>query len=173
MTADTDRATQAIFARLIREHPALTDTDRRLMNAFERLMLGRPEITDGSATVTNICTEAGVSRASYYRSPVATAVKEILEAPQTRRPELDELKGEIKQLRQAERRLRSDHAGEIRELRDMAATYANQIQLLTIANAELTDENERLRGRLATTAADVIPLSGRTHEHREQQQRLV
>ncbi|MFJ6216736.1 hypothetical protein ACIQGZ_25910 [Streptomyces sp. NPDC092296] len=33
-----------------------------------------PEITDGTVTVVNICTEAGISRASYYRSPVAAAV---------------------------------------------------------------------------------------------------
>jgi hypothetical protein len=87
MTAETIHVVQAVFARLARDHPDLTDTDtdtytdRRLMTAFERIMLGRPEITDGTATVTSICTEAGVSRASYYRSPVAAAVKEILQDP--------------------------------------------------------------------------------------------
>jgi hypothetical protein len=46
MTADADRAIQAVLARLVREQPTLTDVDRRLMDAFERLMLGQPEITD-------------------------------------------------------------------------------------------------------------------------------
>jgi hypothetical protein len=164
MTTDTDRVVQAILARLAREYPALTDIDRRLMSAFERLMLGRPEITDGSPTITNICTEAGVSRASYYRSPVAAAVKEILEAPQIRRPEFDELRGEVRRLRQSERQLRRDHATEIRELRDTVATYANQIQLLAIANAELRQENIRLRDHLSTAASGVIPLSGHSRE---------
>ena len=45
------------------------EIDRKINEAFERLTRGRPEITDGALTVSNICTEAGVSRASYYRSP--------------------------------------------------------------------------------------------------------
>lgn len=44
-------------------------------------MHGVPELTGGKITVVNVCTEAGVSRASCYGSPVARAVKEILEAP--------------------------------------------------------------------------------------------
>jgi hypothetical protein len=157
MTADSVEVVQAVFARLARDHAGLTDTDRRLMAAFERLMIGRPEITDGITTVTNICTEAGVSRASYYRSPVAGAVKEVLKDPQVRRPELDELCDEVKKLRQAERKLRSEHAAEVRELRGTAATYANQIQVLALANHQLREDNRMLQGRLAA-AANVVPL---------------
>lgn len=145
MTIDTDRAVQAALARLARQNPTLTDVDSRLMDAFERLMLGRPEITDGRTTVTNICTEAGVSRASYYRSPVAAVVKEILETPQTRCPEIDELRGEINRLRKAERSLRRAHAAETRELKDTIATYANQIQILALRGAQLAEENASLR----------------------------
>jgi hypothetical protein len=115
------------------------------MAAFERLMQSRPEVTDGTITATNICLEAGVSRASYYRSPVAALVKDILAAPQTRRPELDELHEEVKPLRQAERTLRRDHAAGVREFKDTTASYANHIQLLTLTNAELREENQRLR----------------------------
>jgi hypothetical protein len=161
MAADTDRLIQATFARLAREHPELSDIDRRLMGAFERLMLGLPEITDGSTTVTSICAEAGVSRASYYRSPVATAIKQILTAPQARRPEIDQLRDEVRRLRQQERRLRSHHAAEISELRDTTATYANQIQFLALARAELAEENQRLRQQLAEANPAVIPLPGR------------
>ncbi|MFF0043364.1 hypothetical protein ACFYRG_45520 [Streptomyces mirabilis] len=48
----------------------LTDIDRALTEAFERLMHGLPELTDGKITVVNLCTEAGASCASYYRSQV-------------------------------------------------------------------------------------------------------
>jgi len=163
MTADTPAVVQAVFARLARDHPGLTDTDRRLMTAFERLMLGRPETTDGATTVTNICTEAGVSRASYYRSPVAAAVKEILKDPQARRPELDELCDEVKRLCRAERKLRSGHAAEVRDLRATAATYANQIQLLALANQQLRDDNRRLQARL-TAVTNLVPLPAARHD---------
>jgi len=163
MPADTVDVIQAVFARLARDHPGLTDTDRRLMAAFERLMLGRPEITEGTTTVTNICTEAGVSRASYYRSPVASAVKEILKDPQARRPELDELCDEVRKLCQAERKLRSEHAAEVRDLRGTAATYANQIQVLALANHQLSEDNRRLQARLAATT-NVVPLPVIAHD---------
>lgn len=78
--------TQSVFARLVREHERLTDIDRQIMRAFERLMDGRPAITDGSVTAVNIAAEGGVSRASYYRSPVAAAIKEILSAPRSSVP---------------------------------------------------------------------------------------
>jgi hypothetical protein len=163
MTADSINVAQAVFARLTREHPDLTDTDHRLRTAFERLMLGRPEITDGATSVTSICTEAGVSRASYYRSPVAAAVREILKDPQTRRPELDELSDEVRRLSRTERQLRSDHAAEVRELRGTVATYANQIQVLTLANHQLTEDNRRLQGRLTATMPNVVSLPVASH----------
>jgi hypothetical protein len=40
-------------------------------------------------TVTNICVEAGVARTSYYCSPLAAAVKEILSAPQTQKADAE------------------------------------------------------------------------------------
>lgn len=136
---------QAAFARLERANPQLSDIDRRIMRAFEQLMLGRPEITDGRTSAVNICSEAGVSRASYYRSPVAAVIKEVIAAPATRRPEADELSQEVARLRKAERELRSEKAAEIRELRSTVATYANQIQILTLRNAELESVARKLR----------------------------
>ncbi|WP_405613583.1 hypothetical protein OG292_14330 [Streptomyces sp. NBC_01511] len=129
-----------------------------LMEAFERLMHGLPEVTDGKITIVNLCTEAGVSRASYYRSPVAEAVKEILEAPQTRRPEPEELRAEVSRLKKAERELRSEHAAEVRELKDTVVTYANQIQVLALRNAELETQNARLLERLRQSGDNVAVL---------------
>ncbi|MFF1767831.1 hypothetical protein [Streptomyces sp. NPDC058249] len=106
----------------------------------------------------NLCTEAGVYRASYYRSPVAQAVKEVLEAPQTRRPEPEELRAEVSRLKKAERGLRSEHAAEVRELKDTAATYANRIQVLTLRNAELEAQNARLLERLRQSGDNVAVL---------------
>lgn len=121
-----------------------TDTDRKIKEAFERLMLGRPEITDGALTVSNICAEAGVSRASYYRSPRAAEIKRRLDAPQTPRPEIEDLRGQVKQLKKTERALRSEHAAQIRELKHTVNTYANQIQALALRTAQLEDDNRRL-----------------------------
>lgn len=161
MTADTDRIVQAAFAKLTREHPSLTTIDRQLMDAFERLMLGRPEISDGTINVTNICNEAGVSRASYYRSPVASVIKDLRETPTVARPETEMLKAEITTLKKEDRKLRSEKAAEIRELTDTNNTYANQIQVLALRNAQLEEENQRLRQRLQRMGDNLTVLNDR------------
>jgi len=50
------------------QHPdsrPLSESDRRLIAASDRLAYGRSETTDGALTVTNLCAEASVSRASH------------------------------------------------------------------------------------------------------------
>ncbi|GAA2118187.1 hypothetical protein GCM10009759_65280 [Kitasatospora saccharophila] len=129
------------------------------MRAFEELTHGRPQTTDGSLTVVNIAAEAGVGRASYYRSPVAAAIKEILAAPDSKRPEVDELKAEIRRLRKTERELRKEKAAEIRELQETINTYANQIQALALRNAELAEDARKLRSQNdEATRGTVLPL---------------
>jgi len=135
-----------------------TDTNHKIERAFERLMLGRPEITDGTLTISNICAEAGVSRASYYRSPHAAQIKQILDTPQTKRPEIEELREEIRHLKTTERRLRTEHATETRQLRDSLKTYANQIQALALHTAHLENDNQRLRSHLAGDSNNITPL---------------
>ncbi|MFK0296925.1 hypothetical protein ACIQU6_41540 [Streptomyces sp. NPDC090442] len=159
MNDETRLRIRHTFDRLSAGGRGLTDIDRALIEAFERLMHGLPELTDGKITVVNVCTEAGVSRASYYRSPVAQAVKEILEAPQTCRPEPEELRAEVARLKKAERELRSEHAAEIRELKGTVATYADQIQVLALRNAELETQNARLLERLRQSGDNVAVLS--------------
>lgn len=138
-----------------------TDTNHKIKQAFERLMLGRPEITDGTLTISNICAEAGVSRASYYRSPQAAEIKQVLHAPQTKRPEIEELRGEVRHLKSTERRLRSEHATETRQLRDTLKTYANQIQVLALHAAHIENDNQRLRGHLDNESGNITPLDTR------------
>ncbi|OKI26631.1 hypothetical protein A6A28_16810 [Streptomyces sp. CB03578] len=163
MNEETALRIRQTFDRLRHGSRPLTAIDQTLMDAFERLMHGLSETTDGKITVVNVCTEAGVSRASYYRSPVAQAVKEILEAPQTRRPEPEELRAKVSLLKKAERELRRQHASEVRELKDTLAAYANQIQVLTLRNAELEAQNTRLlqRPRQSGENIAVLPAPGR------------
>jgi hypothetical protein len=145
----TGERIRSAFAQLARQRPNLSQLDHAIMTAFERLMQGRPELTDGAVTVTNICAEAGISRASYYRSPTAPVIKTLLAAPDTVRPELGELRDEVARLRRAERALRRDHAVQLRDLKDTVTTYANHIQLLTLANTELRAENHQLQQQAA------------------------
>lgn len=104
-----------VFEQLAADTP-LSATDRAVMHAFGRLMYGQARVTDGAVTVVNICAEAGVSRATYYRSPLAGCIAGILRAPETPSPPLDALRAEIAELKRAERRLRSQHAVQVREL---------------------------------------------------------
>ncbi len=84
-----------------RDSRPLSELDRRLIGAFDRLVGGRSEIIDGALTVTNLCAEARVSRASYYRSPVAALVKTLLASDQTPRPEVEQLRQRVRELDKA------------------------------------------------------------------------
>ncbi|MHB1446830.1 MAG: hypothetical protein ACYCZV_14415 [Acidimicrobiales bacterium] len=145
-----------------------TDADNKIQQAFERLMLGRPGITDGALSVSNICTEAGVSRASYYRSSRAAAIKELLDTPQTQRPEVDDLREQVKELKRTERQLRTEHATEVRQLRDTVKTYANQIQALALLVAQHADDSRRLRRSLEHGPNQITPLNVGGHQAEDQ-----
>lgn len=156
MTATQPQAFRQVFADLA-ARLQLSELDQRLIDAFDRLASGQSAVTDGALTVTNLCLEAEISRASYYRSPVAGAVKDILASGQLVRPEVDQLRERVKELRRADAMLRREHAAEIRDLKATVATYANQIQALTLRNAELEATNARLRDAPGTTG-EIIPL---------------
>lgn len=110
--------------------------------------------------MANLCLDAGVSRASYYRSSVAGAIKDVLASCRVVRPEIDQLRAQVKELKKAEAKLRREHAAEVRDLKATVATYANQIQALALRNAELEVANARLRDA-AGPAGAVIPLRER------------
>lgn len=148
-----------------------SDTDSKIQHAFERLMLGRPEITDGTLTVSNVCTEACVSRASYYRSPQAALIKKLLDTPKTQRPETEDLRAQVKQLAKTERQLRTEHAAQVRELRATIKTYANQIQMLTLRVAQLEDDNRRLQATLDVTNDNVTALASHSRKSGTAQRR--
>lgn len=145
------------FRRLATDR-VLTDLDRKLVDAYHRLSTGESATTDGSITVTNLCTEAGVSRASYYRSPVSAVVTDLLATAQAPRSEIATLRDQVRELKAADKQLRRRHAEQIRELKATVDTYANQIQILALRNANLDADNQRLRAHLGTVDADVIPM---------------
>jgi chromosome segregation ATPase len=130
--------------------------------ALQRLTCGRPEHTDGQLTISNLCAEAQISRASFYRSPNADRVRKLLAEPAAPRPELQELRDQVRQLKKTETALRGEHAAVVRELRDQVKTYANQIQILTLRLGQLTDDNQRLQRRLERSADNVTALPDRT-----------
>jgi hypothetical protein len=88
----------------------LSELDHRLIDAFDRLAGGRSETTDGALTVTSLCAEARVSRASYYRSPVAAVVKTLLASDQTPRPEVQQLRQRARELDKTGKEQRRQHA---------------------------------------------------------------
>jgi hypothetical protein len=79
----------------------LSELDRRLIDAFDRLAGGRSETTDGALTVTSLCAEARVSRASYYRSPGRRSGQALLASDQTPRPGSNKLRQRARELDKA------------------------------------------------------------------------
>lgn len=134
--------------------------DEKIQAAYDTLTAGRPAVTDGQLTVSGICAEAGISRASFYRSPLATPIRADLADPaSTRRPEAEQLRVKARELTAADKELRSKHATEIRDLRATVRTYANQIQLLTLRLSQLEDDNNQLTARLQHAGDNITPLN--------------
>ena len=134
--------------------------DEKIQSAYDALTAGRPSVTDGQLTVSNICTEAGISRASFYRSPLAAPIRADLADPASnRRPEAQQLRVKLRDLIVADKELRSKHAAEIRDLRATARIYANQIQALTLRISHLEDDNKQLTARLQQAGDNVTPLN--------------
>ena len=134
--------------------------DEKIQAAYDTLTAGRPGISNGQLTISNICIEAGISRASFYRSALAAAIRKDLADPSsTKRPDTEQMRAKIRELTAADKQLRSKHAAETRDLRATARTYANQIQVLTLRISQLQDDNERLAGRLQHAGDNVTPLN--------------
>jgi FtsZ-binding cell division protein ZapB len=134
--------------------------EEKIQAAYDTLTAGRPAVTDGQLTVSGICAEAGISRASFYRSPLATRIRADLADPaSTRRPEAEQLRVKVRELTAADKELRSKHAAEIRDLRATVRTYANQIQLLTLRISQLEDGNKQLTARLQQAGDNITPLN--------------
>jgi chromosome segregation ATPase len=86
---------------------------------------------------------------------------------------LEDLRQQVKELKNADKALRTQRASQIGELREQVKTYANQIQVLALHIGQLQDDNHRLLLRLetagdnvrrypATAEAGLVPRSRRT-----------
>ncbi|MGW5285202.1 hypothetical protein ACWERI_38195 [Streptomyces collinus] len=138
--------------------PVRPGVDQAIVHAFERIVTGTPEHTSGALTVSTLCTEAGISRATYYRSPLAKIITGLLRTPDAPRPQTNTLAADIVRLKKADRALRTQHAAEQREARATITAYANHIQALTLRNAELEAENAALREVLHQASDNVASL---------------
>jgi hypothetical protein len=90
------------------------------------------------------------------REAANNAIKEVLAAPEVKRPETKELKAEVIRLRKELRELRKGKAAEIRELKDMVVTYANQIQSLALRNTDLDNDACKLRAQFTQHSDGVL-----------------
>ncbi|MER7517857.1 hypothetical protein [Streptomyces sp. NPDC126499] len=115
-----------------------------LRAAGERLLKGEPMRSDGSLTVASLAAEAGVSRASAYRCPdVVDEFRNLVAEREDAAAPPASLRQEVQALKAAERRLRQEHAREVRELRSSINVLAQQVQLLTLENQRLSEAANR------------------------------
>ncbi|MFF0413460.1 hypothetical protein ACFYUY_23860 [Kitasatospora sp. NPDC004745] len=123
-------------------------TEQALQDAMERLFSGQPQHTDGKLTKTNLCREAGVSRATMNRATAVlaewdarTAASPAALVGRQRDHELAELRRKLRESGEERRRLQ----GQV----DAAATVI--MTLLT--------ENAALREQAARRPAVIVPIT--------------
>jgi hypothetical protein len=136
-------------------------TNQRLNQALTRLLAGQATLTDGQLNVTNLCREAGVGRDSYYRSP--PTFKETFETARAnqagQRPELAALRQQTAEIKREHQRMTRERNDTLRAVQETVQIYANQIQALALANAELHEDNRRLRQQLEDREPNVTRLA--------------
>ncbi|WP_189379748.1 hypothetical protein [Mesorhizobium sp. M4B.F.Ca.ET.013.02.1.1] len=131
--------------------PVSARSEAALREAAERLLAGKPRVTNGKLTVANLAREAGVGRATanratellaHFRSGISSARTSSAAGP--------------------ERHQRAEDAITISTLRDTAQRLAQQVQYLTVQNAEQQRMIDALRTALdQATAGQVVRFPGR------------
>lgn len=137
-------------------------SDEKIKAAYDRLIVECPGRSDDQLTVIRICTAAGVSRASFYRSVHADAIRRSLAGLQPAAGPTSERAGT--QLAKPGRTAPapcSQHSREIRQLNETVAAYANQIQLLALRVSQLEEDNLRLAARQQADGGNVSALPRR------------
>ena len=99
----------------------------------------------------NLCAEAQVPRASFYRSARAAEFQQILNDP-GQQPQAEQLRRQASQLKAADKEQRSQHAADLRDAREQVKIYANHIQVLTLRLAQLAEEHAQLLARIERDA---------------------
>lgn len=136
-------------------------SEAALRAAMERLLDGRPERTDGALTVANLAREAGVSRATANRAGALLA--EFRAAEDCRRRSSPRVLKE--RIHALEAELRAVRGAQMAELRALARTLAQHIQVLMLQVAERDAVIAGLREELARSPATrVVPLRRPSHD---------
>lgn len=130
---------------------AIPSIETRLQAALLRLQAGRPEHTDGRLTVKNLCAEAQVPRASFYRSARVAEFQQMLNDP-GQQPQPEQLRRQVRQRKADDKEQRSQNAADLREAREQVKIYANHIQVLTLRLSQLADEYAQLLARVERDA---------------------
>ncbi|MFE2867863.1 hypothetical protein [Embleya sp. NPDC059259] len=138
-------------------------TQARLDQALSRLLAGQPTVTDGAVNVANLCREAGVGRDSFYRSPqeFKDRFKAALANSTDNQPEVLQLRTKLARLKHESKETGRRQAETIQDLEETNKIYADHIQVLTLANAELAAENQRLRAHINPREGNVMRLPKR------------
>jgi regulator of replication initiation timing len=110
----------------------VTATDDALRQAAQRLLSGTPVHSDGALTVKNLAKEAGVARASAYRSPILQEFRQAAANHDALEPTVTALRHENTALKAELRQLRARHGEEVKELRHDANGLLQLVQALTI-----------------------------------------
>jgi hypothetical protein len=132
-------------------------TNAALQAAMERLLSGKPQRTDGRLTISNLATEAGVSRATANRATVMLAeFRTTVEKLNGRRFSPRALKGRIKELEEEILEARRTETSEMKELRATAKVMAQHIQILTLQLANGNCLIEKLQQQL--DPAKIVPI---------------
>jgi hypothetical protein len=115
----------------------VTLTDDALRQAARRLLDGTSLRTDGALTVQNLAREAGVARATAYRSPVLGEFRDAIAYHDARQPGIAPLRHQIRELNAELAEARRCHAQEAGELRADRNQLLQLVQLLTLERDNL------------------------------------
>lgn len=120
-------------------------TQGRLEQALSRLLAGQQTVSDGALTISSLCREAGLGRDSFYRSPqqFRDTVAAAFANREAQQPELLALREEIAELKRQRKQTAREHSRTAAELEETIRVYANQIQALTLRNADLEEQLQR------------------------------
>jgi polyhydroxyalkanoate synthesis regulator phasin len=126
-----------------------TQNELRLRLAVERLLSGAATRTDGRLTLNNLAKEAELSRATVYR---ATALcEEFLSHSQQKREDHERVLGYAERLRELKQELAQTVRGKnqiIQALQHTVEILAQQVQALTLENAELQTATQQPRDNI-------------------------
>jgi AcrR family transcriptional regulator len=136
----------------------VTATDDALRQAAQRLLSGTPLHSDGALTIQNLAKEAGVARASAYRSPILDEFRQAVANHDAREPTLTALRHETGVLKAELRLLRARHDAEVKVLRRDVNGLLQLVQALTI-------ERDTLLRQLAQNGSITNLDSRRNHPH--------